>query len=379
MDPLKHKIQALADTLVDHPWHNGVTITVHDQMTGKGYNVGAGQLDAKKPYFATGATKLYVTAILMQLVAEGAIALDVPFMSYLDDCRNGCRLCAELHVLDGVDYSHQITVRHLMSHQSGLGDFFIYKHSARSVQHAIAEGIDTGWTFADVIQRTRSHGAICPPGTGRRANYTDTNYHLLGKVIEGVEGKTFAEVFDTRIAKRLGLSSTYVYCDPADRRPLNLMSKANEITIPLSMASFQSDGGVVTTARESMMFLRAFFEGYLFDVPTLLGQCNWRPMFYPSEFGLGLMRLKVPLWMMAPHRWREPWTMFKRVEPLFGQIGLGGTFLFHAPKAGVYVAGTVNQMADPARAVKFLLKTIEATQAHRTAGQYRAATSLSPG
>ncbi len=373
MGPLRQKIQAMADTIANSSWHNGVTMTVHDHHTGKGCSIGAGQLDSTKPYFVAGATKIYVTAIVMQLVEEGKIDLDRSFVAYLDNPR----ICAELHVMDGVDYTAQITLRHLLSHRSGLGDFFLFKNNARSVQHSIAEGIDTGWTFSDVVQRTRSHGPICPPGTGRKANFTDTNFHLLGKVIECVEEKTFAEVFDERIAQRLGLTSTYVYCDPADRRPLNLMSKANEISIPLSMTSFQADGGVVTTSREAMVFIRAFFEGYLFETPKLLEQCVWRGMFYPSEFGLGMMRLNVPTWMTMPHRWRQPWKVFKKTDTVLGHMSIGGAFLFWAPKAGVYVTGTVNQMIDPARAVLFALMSIEAAREYRAKSTTECATPLS--
>ena len=350
------RMDTLVQERLNDPWHNGVAISVYDEATGREVQAGGGVLDPRTPYFATGTTKLYVTAILMQLKGEGKIDLDKPFKTYMPTCK----LCVEIHVKDNIDYTDDITIRHLMSHTSGLGDFFIYKHHARALQHAIADGKDEAWTFDDVITRTRSHGAVMEPGVSRRALYTDTNFQILGKVIECIEGKSFAEVFQERISERIGLHSTYIYCDPSDKRPARLMSRDSAVDVPLAMASFQSDGGVVTTSRDALTFTRAFFEGYLFDKRDLRSLFDWRPMFYPTEFGVGLMRAKIPYYMTLRERLRQPHKLFRGVPALYGHVGMGGTFAFYAPEAHVYVAGTVNQLIDPARAVTLALLSIEA-------------------
>jgi len=110
------------DRMVKSPQYSGITISAYRQSDASHYNFNAGQLDARTPYFATSMAKLYVVAILMQLRDEGKVAFDTPFISYIPDSKS----CLEIHVKDAVDYTDDITIRHLMSQTSGLGDFLFF-------------------------------------------------------------------------------------------------------------------------------------------------------------------------------------------------------------------------------------------------------------
>lgn len=350
------RLQNIADRLTRTSWHSGVAMSLYDRATGREYHVGSGALDSRTPYFATGTSKLYTTAILLQLIEEGKVGFEDPFLTYLGRDKK----YEELLVREGIDYTDQVTIRHLMSHTSGFGDFFLYKYQARTLKHAIGDGVDTAWTFDEVLQRSRSHGAVAVPGQSPKALYTDTNFHILGRVIETIEGENFGEVLQRRIIDRLGLSSTYLYCDPSDARPINFMSKDREVRVPRTMTSFQADGGIVTTSREALIFIRGFFEGYLFDKRILPHLYQWRPMYFPTEYGIGLMQIKVPWWMSLPHRLNAPPSrLFKSAPRTLGHMGLGGSICLYAPEAGVYISGTVNQLLDPARAVVTSIKMIE--------------------
>lgn len=356
MHKAKARLQGLADKLTASDWHNGVVMSVYDQATGQEFHVGSGALNARAPFFATQITKLFVTAIILQFVSENRLTLDDKIVDHFGHCSD----CKELHVIDGVDYTGKITVRHLMSHTSGLGDHFLYRFQARSLRHPMLEGKDTSWSVEDVVQRARSHGAVSVPGAGRRAHFTDANFHLLGRIIESVDGRSLAEAIQQRIAGQLGLKSTYLYCDPSDRRPLNFMARDREVFIPRTLASFQADGGLITTSREALIFLRGFFEGYLFDKEILPQLYDWRPMFFPAEFGVGLLRLQVPWWMGLRHRlYMHTENLFKAPPMVIGTVGIGNTFALYAPDQGVYVAGTANQLVDPERSVSFALRSIE--------------------
>lgn len=347
------RLQRLADRMIRSGMHRGVTLSMFDRDTGREVHVGAGNLDSRTPYFATGVTKLFVTAILLQLLEEQKIDFDMPVVHYLGNCAH----CSELHVKDGVDRTGEVTIRHLMSHTSGFGDYFLYRMHARRLRHEIAEGIDGAWNFEEVIQRTRSHGAVAAPGASKRAIYTDTNYHLLGRVIEQIEGKSFAQVVQTRVAERLGLSSTYIYCDPADRHPMPPLSRRMQVHVPRTMTSFQADSGLVTTSRESLIFARGFFEGYLFDKRVLPRLYTWRPMFFPAEFGTGIMKVQAPWWLHLPYRMTFlPQRVLHKPPRLIGHFGFGGSTCFYAPDLGVYVAGTVNQLSDPVRGIVFAVR-----------------------
>ena len=179
-------VQNIADEMVARPLHSGVAVSIFDRRLGAETHAAAGDLTSRSPYFATGVTKLAVTAILMQLVQEGKLDLNAPFKSYMP----GYKVCVEVHVKDRVDYTDTITIRHLMQHRSGLGDYFVYKPSRgkqREFAHPARHGEDSAWSFEDVIMRARAHGGHFPPGTGRKALYSDTNFHILGKVIECIE------------------------------------------------------------------------------------------------------------------------------------------------------------------------------------------------
>ncbi|WP_417262214.1 serine hydrolase domain-containing protein [Celeribacter sp.] len=349
------RLERLADRMSRSAWHNGVALSLYDRETGRETHVGGGALDKRTPYFATGVTKLFVTAILLQLCEEEKIDLDAPFLRYIGDRTP----FLDLHVKEGVDRTDQVTIKHLMSHTSGFGDHFLLKYQARALKHQVAEGVDSSWGFEDVLLRARSHGAVFAPGEGTRASYTDTNFHILGRVIEEVEGMSFARAVQTRIADRLGLRATYVYCDPSDHRPVDPMSRSREIHVPRSLASFQADGGIVTTSRESMVFARGFFEGYLFDKRVLPRLYSWRPIVFSAEYGAGLMHMQVPWWMTVPYRLRYCLLDLFRAPPrLIGHIGRGSV-CFYAPDEGVYVAGTVNQLNDPARGLVFAMRGVE--------------------
>ncbi|MBU2868929.1 serine hydrolase domain-containing protein [Pacificibacter marinus] len=342
--------------MVESAQYSGIAISAYRQSDASHYNFNAGQLDARTPYFATSIAKLYVVAILMQLRDEGKVTFDTPFISYIADRKS----CIEIHVKDAVDYTDDITIRHLMSQTSGLGDFFVFRNRARNLQHTLLKGGDTSWTFEDVIARTRSHGAIKAPGVSSKALYADSNFHILGKVIEALEQKSFSQVVQDRITRPLGLSATYIYNDPSDTRPVNLMSHTQEVIVPRSMTSFQADAGLVTTSRDGLIFLRSFFEGYLFERQHIRDLYDWKPLHPPIDYGLGVMRVDASRLVALKFRLKDPWSWGRKLPAVYGHFGFGGSFAFYAPKLKIYVAGTTNQLADPGRSIALSLRVIEA-------------------
>lgn len=303
-----------------------------------------GNLSTEDAYFIASTTKLFTTTVIYQLIDEGRLQLDDKISEYLtDDIMKG------LHVRKDEEYSHKITVRHLLSNTSGLPDYFEGKDDKGKVlSKELMKGNDEAWAFEETIAISKTMKPKFEPGKKNKALYSDTNFQLLGKIIEELTGLTVSEAFEERIVEPLGLTSTYVYADENDDTPISLRYKKDELHIPKAMTSFAPDGGVVSTAYESMIFIKAFFNGELFDAKHIDEAQEWNDIFYPNEYGVGYMRYKLPKVYGIPE--------------VIGHSGLSGAFMWYCPAKDLFITGTVNQLHKPGtsyRMVARLLSVLE--------------------
>ena len=113
-------------------------------------------------------TKVFVSTIVLQLVAEGRVRLDAPVGRYLP------RLLPD---------GDEITVRQLLSHRSGLYDPQVEVY--RTLQDIYDRRLEH-WTPRQVLTLSNAHGLLFPPGTA--FSYSNTNYVVAGLLIERVTG-----------------------------------------------------------------------------------------------------------------------------------------------------------------------------------------------
>ncbi len=285
-------------------------------------------------YFIASTTKLYVTALIMQLRNEGRLDLGAPAATYLDPS-----IMSGLHVLKDTDSSSRITVAELLSHTSGIADYFEQRRRDGSTQIGDALRHDFAWTFDDVLRITKEQlSPKFPPSTPGKAFYSDTNFQLLGAVIEAITGYTYEEALQERILGPLGLAETYPFTRATIDRYGSvavMLYGADPVAIPQAMASVRPDGGIVSTAPDGVGFLQAFMTGQLFPAEYLDEmQRTWNPVFPPLEYGVGIMRFALPRY----------YTLFREVPPMVGHSGASGAVLYHIPALDLYVSGTVNQI-----------------------------------
>jgi len=342
---MEDKINRLVEKQLRKPAFPGLALSLYRRSDQMALDISAGNLAGDHPFFIASATKLYITAILLQLAEAGRLTLDDPLSSHLPAAE-----LAQLHNFKGKDYSARLTIRHLMAHTSGLPDYFQQKRMGKSLLGRLQAGEDQSWRYEDTLRWTRQMQASFPPGTGRKAYYSDSNYQLLGRIIELAEEGDMADVLQARIFAPLGLARTYLYKDATDLTPRILNYKTAPLDIRRAMTSFGPDGGIVSTAPEMMAFLRGFFEGRLFDTAVLPGLYDWRKVMFPLQYGSGVMRFATP-WFFSP---------FKKQPDLLGHSGLSGAFIFHAPQTGIYLAGTVNQIASPGASFQLMLQVMNA-------------------
>ena len=118
------------------------------------------------------------------------------------------------------------------------------------------------------------------------------------------------------------------------------------------MASFGPDGGIVSTAPESMIFVKAFYNGKLFDTAKLPALYTWNKVMFPLEYGVGMMRFKLPTWM----------TGFRKFPACIGHSGLSGAFAWYVPEKNLYITGTVNQLHKPGTSFRMLIRVLSSVK-----------------
>lgn len=291
-------------------------------------------------YWAASVIKLVTNTLVLQLADADVVDLDAPAAKYLEP-----GTMRGLHVLDGVDRSEQITVRQLLAHTSGLRDYLLDKRADGSTMGRTIEK-DYAFDLADVLDSTRVMRPAFVPGAPGKARYSNTNYQLLGAIIERVSGDSYADAVRTRVLEPLGLERTYVWgFDTLDLAETidPVLQGTRAVRRPLFLASMQAGGGLITTAQESARFLRSFLAGELFRPAHLVSmQSTWRRLGPSLSYGEGVMRF-------YPARV----TTGFRSLPMVGHIGSSGAMCFHVAALDLVVSGTLNQLPKPGKRLTF--------------------------
>ncbi len=333
-------LQSILDKTVDDKKIFGTSFSLKkDSMIWHG---ASGDLTPDKPYFIASTTKLFTTAIILKLRAEGKLSLDDNISNYFEKS-----LLNGLHFYKGIDYSESLTVKQLLSHTTGLPDYFQGKTSSgRSLEDELILGNDQNWTFEQAIERTKNMKPLFDPASKNKANYSDSNFQLLGKIIEAITHKSYSEICKKVILNPLGLTQTYMYQQETDAIPKTLYYKRNPLHIPKAMTSFGADGGMVSTSKDMLVFIEAFFTGALFPAAYLNELQEWNPIFFPMKSGVGIHLFKLP-WYFNPTG---------AVPYFIGHSGLSGALAYYSPKENIYIVGTVNQVAYPEISFKTMIK-----------------------
>lgn len=299
-----------------------------------GFTWGYGNTD--QPYFIASITKLYTAAMIMQLRDEGTLTLDTRAADILGDST-----LRGLAVHNGHDYGPVVTVRELLSQTSGIPDYYEQKRPNGTTFATDMLRTDIAWTFEDFLESVRGMPSRFAPSTPGRAQYCDTNYQLLGRIVETVTSDSVEKALHQRILDPLHLAHTWLFTPATlDRysQVATVRHGRNPLHLPKTIASFPPDGAVVSTVNDQVRFLRAFFAGELFPAHYLTEMTShWHSVFapyVPIHYGLGIMRFQQP-------RWQNPFTT---APAMLGHSGAFGTVLYHVPDRDLYLAATVNQM-----------------------------------
>jgi D-alanyl-D-alanine carboxypeptidase len=133
-------------------------------------------------------TKPFTATAIMMLVTDGKLALDAPISRYVDGTPAAWAA---------------IKVRHLLTHTSGIAPPRSFASLLKPAQPFLED-----YTTRQMFEAATHDAVRFAPG--ERHVYRDTNYFLLGMIIERVSGERYGEFLARRIFRPLGMTSTTV-------------------------------------------------------------------------------------------------------------------------------------------------------------------------
>ncbi|MFH1149005.1 MAG: serine hydrolase domain-containing protein [Actinomycetota bacterium] len=131
-------------------------------------------------------TKTYVATVVLQLVGEGKMSLEDPLGVFIPWFPGG----------------QGITIRQLLNHTSGLFDFV----SDQEFDELVTSDPLRKWKPEELVAYATANPPYFEPGAGWR--YSNTNYVLLGMVVEALTGRPLAAEVTDRVINPLGLNAT---------------------------------------------------------------------------------------------------------------------------------------------------------------------------
>ncbi len=213
-------------------------------------------------------SKVFTSVLVLTFVEDGELDLDARLDSILTETPVG----------------GDVTIRQLLSHRSGIPN---YTENAGFFS-AVLQRPSRAVSPDDVLGFVDDSDPLFDPGD--RYSYSNTNFVLLGQVIETLAGATLNEVLSERITAPLGLTRTSF--DVGDRTDVlgGVTAVSASGTASFDYTSVASSawaaGSLVTTAEELAVFATALFDGALLDEELVVAMRQ--PIDDGAEYGLGL-------------------------------------------------------------------------------------------
>jgi D-alanyl-D-alanine carboxypeptidase len=276
-------------------------------------------------------TKLFTTTCIIKLIQQGKLSLDDRLHNFFSS-----EILAGIHRYKGKDYSDEITVGNLLFQNSGFPDVFAMGSNHLN-KRMLRE--DLKLSLEDYVKIAKDNKKKFAPGTPGKAHYSDLNFEMLGRIIEQVEGSSLHDAFKKYVFEPLHLQHTYLLETDSDYCA-DLYYKQEALYRPNLLRSIPACGGCMSTSKEVMIFLKAFFSGQLFDKSIFSQLKKFATIQYSpglGQYGGGFVRLNIS--GIA--------SMYRCKGELLGHMGATGTYAYYYPEKDLYFVGDINQLAKP--------------------------------
>ncbi|RZJ73935.1 serine hydrolase [Flavobacterium sp.] len=209
-------------------------------------------------------TKPFTAVVLLQLVDEKKIKLEDKLSKFYPKVKN----------------ADQITIEMLLRHRSGIHEILGDSIIAENIQNKMSKA-----QLVDVMNRFASD--FTPDS---KYTYSNSNYILLGFIIEDVTKKSYSENLQTRIIKKIGLKNTYLpeKTDHSKNEASSAIFVGNKWNVipEWSNSIAFSAGALVSTPSDLTQFTKALFDGKLMSAASFEKMKTLK-----DTYGLGLIAL----------------------------------------------------------------------------------------
>ena len=244
------RVQAVINNIDKRPEFVGLSIAVargNHMIVDRG--VGIADLewnqpaDAKTAFRIGSLTKQFTAAAIMKLKEQGKLGLDDPISKYLPDFDTE---------------GHIVTIRQLLNHTSGIPDYteqpgFVQKQSPLQL------------TEEELLKTIAGVPFVFQPGT--KWAYSNTNYFLLGMIVEKLSGRSYADYMQYTFFKPLGLHYTRygsekpIIRERAQGYDFNGATGQRSNAPAIAMTSVGGAGGLVSSAGDLIRWQIALTSG----------------------------------------------------------------------------------------------------------------------
>lgn len=237
--------------------------------------------------FETGSqTKMIAAVVVLKLAEAGLIDLDARLGDYLPT-----------EMLDNIANADTATVRDALAMRTGIPNFTDLENEDGVELFDLVAFENPDTIIGTDVALDLVRGKPASFETGTEYEYSNTNYALLGEVIEAVTGASLGEAMQDLVFSPLGMTNTFL--DDHAEDPLRISSYLSTedgvIDVTDVLQDLGAEGGVISTTADMSTFLQAL----LVDRTLLSSDALAQMMdFGPSDtedmvFGLGLIAFQI--------------------------------------------------------------------------------------
>ncbi|MBO0592980.1 beta-lactamase family protein [Cellulophaga sp. E16_2] len=216
-------------------------------------------------YRVASITKTFTASIIMQMIEENSLTLSTTLDTYFPELPN----------------SNLITIEHLLRHRSGL---FNYTDTAYGTDIVTQPA-----TKQQLIDLFIENGTVFEPN--EQTLYSNTNYVVLGFIIENIDQKSYSDAMRDRITIPLGLTNTYNggAINTSNNEALSYNPESNEwiLATETNITLVNGTGSIVSNPEDLNTFLQELFVGNVVSNNSL----EQMKADQPNSFGMGLISL----------------------------------------------------------------------------------------